>query len=262
MAGGQAGGVARRRPVRRRSRAGLRLLLLLLLVSALLYGLRSPVFLVREVTITGYERLTPAEIQVAAGLDSPVLLWEIRPAEVIRRLQSLPRVYAADVDRRLPNRVSIRITEREPVALVLYHDRYFLEVDGTGRILAVRDSVGTPPLPVVTGLPVASGTAGETLDSPLAGTAAQVATALGREGRRIISEIHLDEAGAVLLYTVEGTPVFLGVEGPWNRKIDALLGIRQSLVDSGENVAVAYIDLRSAERPVVRRSPPESVKNP
>lgn len=237
----------RRRRTRRRSALGI--LLGLIAATALLQFLRSDVFRIGEVTVSGTEVLTAEEVRRLTGLDRARLVWEVWPWRLEGRLLGHPRVGAADVSIRWPNRVRVTVEERRPVVYLLQGRSAYVEVDADGRVLGV---VGTPRAggePLVTGLDLPPLRAGERPGHPLLRRAVAVAAALGPAGRARMSEIHLSPAGEVILYTLEGVPIFLGIEDRWEPKILALQGILESLADPRQ---VAYVDLRSALRPVVK----------
>ncbi|WP_051432204.1 cell division protein FtsQ/DivIB [Rhodovibrio salinarum] len=70
-----------------------------------------------QVIVTGRERTQPDSILAALGIrqGGPILGFD--PAQAKRRLENLPWVKAATVERRLPGTVRIALTERTPLAL-------------------------------------------------------------------------------------------------------------------------------------------------
>ncbi len=240
----------KRRRRRRRSRlVTLRVLLGLVLATALFQFLRSDTFRIEAVEVTGTETLTTDEVRRQAGLDRTLLVWEVWTWRMEGRLLAHPRVAAADVSIRWPNRVRVHITERRPVICLMQGGSSYAEVDEQGLVLGVGGMPRGGGEPVVTGVDVAVPRPGERLGHPSLRRAVAVAAELGPEGRARISEIHLTAAGEVILYTLEGVPVFLGIEDRWGPKVSALKGILESLAKPEQ---VVYVDLRSALRPVVK----------
>lgn len=233
---------------RRGRRAALRLLLALTALVALLSFLRSDVFAVRQVTVSGVETVSPDEVRRLAGLDRPLLLWQVWPWRVERRLLRHPRVASAHVAFRWPGQVVVTLVERQPVAYLLLRSG-FAEVDGEGRVLGIVPAMRGGGLPIVTGVSADGVQPGQRLGDPAGARALAVAAALGPSGRARVAEIHVTPGGEVVVYTLEGVPVFLGVEEDWEAKVRALQGILATLV---EPARTAYVDLRSLRRPVVR----------
>lgn len=116
----------RRQKLRRQRR--LRLVQLLwqaLAVSSLtggvLWALNQPMWLIRQpeqVTIEGNQLLSDGRIRALLPLSYPQSLWEIKPQELAKTLESQGQIAEAQVARQLfPPRLTIRIQERRPVAI-------------------------------------------------------------------------------------------------------------------------------------------------
>jgi cell division protein FtsQ len=77
----------------------------------------APVFQVREVDVSGNQRMDAVNVVAAAGLKSPGSIFLVDPASVERRLASQPWVRSAVVTPRLPDQIGIQIEEWQPVAV-------------------------------------------------------------------------------------------------------------------------------------------------
>jgi cell division protein FtsQ len=131
----------RRRQVKRaKGRRRLRLLIALVVVAALLAGatavLRSSLFAVRSVSVTGAVTSDPAAI--ADILDTvrgrPMVSVDL---DAIRgQLEALPWIKRATVTRRWPRSVAVDIRERRPVAYYPADDGQWRVLDSEGRVLA------------------------------------------------------------------------------------------------------------------------------
>lgn len=240
---------SRRRGGRGTPAAALQALVAILAAMSLFMFLRSDSFALREVTVDGLQTLSAEEMRQRAGLDRPVLIWEVWPRRVERLLLGHPRVASARVDIRWPNRVVITVEERRPVAYILVAGGRYLEVDGEGQLLAVVDGLPGAGQPLVSGVREDNPLPGRRLADPSALRAVAMVTELGQAGRALASEINVNPDGEMVLYTMEGLPVFMGIEDRWDAKVRALLGILNSLRDTRE---VEYVDLRSSRRPVIK----------
>lgn len=227
----------------------LQFVLAVVAAAAIFLFLRSDYFSLREVSVNGLKTLSADEVRQRAGLDQSILIWRVWPRRVEGLLMGHPRVATAQVDIRWPNRVVITVEERQPVAYLPAAEGKYIEVDGEGQVLTVTDRVPGAGEPLLTGVTESNPQPGRRLESPLALRAVAMATALGPVGRARASEINVNHDGEVILYTMGGLPIFLGIEDRWDAKVRALLGLLGSLRETRE---VAYIDLRSAHRPVVK----------
>ncbi|MBX6379023.1 MAG: FtsQ-type POTRA domain-containing protein [Clostridia bacterium] len=244
-----------RRPWRRARRAGLRLLLAGAVLTALVLVLRSDLFRVDAVRITGLVRLDAATVRAAAGLQGPQLIWSLRPGTIRARVERLPRVAAAAVRMSLPRHLTIDVRERVPVAILVASavggNAAYLEVDGEGRVLGAAPDGFPPDEPLLTlAERPAVPAEGTVLDDVCLRRAVAFASVLGSH-RQEVAELHCDASGELRGYTADGLPVYLGVGGgDVNALATAFLGVLTDIRANGRPVAV--IDLRSPERPVVR----------
>jgi len=105
---------------------------------------------VRNIDIIGTKRLKPAQVLELAGLGPQTNLIAIRPAVVERALRVHPWIAKAELTRQWPNHLTLRLTEREPVALVQLEELYYTDRHGS---LFKPLSPGDPhDFPVITGL--------------------------------------------------------------------------------------------------------------
>ena len=112
----------------------------IVVLVALIVGYRmaasAALFQVRAIDVTGTSRTSTEEIQ---GLTRRALsrtgVWRADLAAISNELSCLPGVRRAVVTRVLPDRVRVRITERDPVAVVRTSSGHFVWVDDDGVML-------------------------------------------------------------------------------------------------------------------------------
>ncbi len=154
-------------------------------------------FRLRSVRISSDEtRVAPQTIAEIAGLYEDTSLWDVEPDEIRGTLREASWVREADVTRHFPWQVNVAVTRRHGVAAAVAGGRAWL-VDRDGVLFReVESDAAVPDLPYLTGwdAPEAQAERAARLRSLLAvlGQAAE---------RRIdVSELHIDEDGAVWLY--------------------------------------------------------------
>lgn len=123
---------ARRRPSLRAVVAGVATVAVLLGLAWVM--LASPLLTVREVGVTGTERLDPAHVRAALEPELGTPLARLDTGDLAERVEALPLVATADVLRSWPDGVEVRVVERQPVAVVAGPAGVTL-VDGEGRRL-------------------------------------------------------------------------------------------------------------------------------
>ena len=112
------------RPVRKRKKhsALFAPISFLLICAALVFGL-SVFFRVASIEVLGVERYTPEEVISASGLEPGDNLFFVNRSSAISRIYArLPYVETAEVELKMPNRLTIHITESKAVACVTAED--------------------------------------------------------------------------------------------------------------------------------------------
>ena len=106
---------------------------------------------VEQVDITGLKRMDRETVYAIALEDQPSrAMLRVDLARVRERLLAYGWIADAYVARRLPDRLLIHITEREPAAIWQDNGQLTL-IDPTGRLLAPVDPAHMPDLPLVIG---------------------------------------------------------------------------------------------------------------
>jgi cell division protein FtsQ len=86
----------------------------------------------------------------ASGLARGMPMLAIAPAEVRERIEAIPWVAQATVQRRLPGRIHIAVVEREAFALWQRQGRFAL-IDRAGNVIVENDVAPFAGLPLVVG---------------------------------------------------------------------------------------------------------------
>jgi len=106
---------------------------------------------IKNIEIQGTHRLTPEAVLRLAKLSPDTNLLALRPSQVERTLRSHPWISRAELTRKWPNRLSLKIQEREPVALVQLGEELYY-VGGQGILLKSLSPGDPHNFPVITGL--------------------------------------------------------------------------------------------------------------
>ncbi len=105
---------------------------------------------VAVVEVNGLRRTTRREVVAALGLEAgdPILAIDLGAAR--GRIESLPWVAAARLSRSLPDRITVSVTERAPLAFWQVEGRLQL-IDPDGVLIGTADLAQFPDLPIVVG---------------------------------------------------------------------------------------------------------------
>jgi len=238
---------------RRRLRWGLGAVAGVVAVAAVVTALHSPLLAARQVTVLGARHSGTAAVAAAAGLLGQPPLIDVDPAAAQRRVEALPWVAAARVERHWPDAVTVLVTERVPVGALTRPGGIAL-VDGTGRVLAWEPSA--PPGTAVLAAGVVPGRPGSVL--PVAARPVlAVARTLPPSIALRVQEVVLG-AGTVALHLGGGLVAELGSPTGLAAKFAALAGVLARAAPSGP----AVIDVSVPGAPTVGPPAPGSSPAP
>jgi cell division protein FtsQ len=203
--------------LRSRGRRRLRRILVVLGAAALIgltvTALHSPLFSARAISVTGAHPATgTAAIVAAAGLQGHPPLISLNPGEVAGRVETLPFIASAEVERHWPDGVQIAVTERIPVLQMAGPVASWSVLDGDGRTLSVGPgrlpglvvlivhtrTGGVPPAPVGRSLP------------PSAAAGLLVSRSLPRAFAAQVVSVTVAPNGAISLALDSGITVLIG----------------------------------------------------
>jgi cell division protein FtsQ len=107
-------------------------------------------FVVANVEVTGRATTKTATILAALGARRGTPIFAVDPDRARRRLERLPWVRSATIERRLPATLFVRLVERRPLA-VWQHDGRQQLIDRQGEVIPVKDLGRFARLPTVVG---------------------------------------------------------------------------------------------------------------
>lgn len=226
-----------------------RVLILLGIVGVVIFAIivvRSPLFDLDEVAVSGAARTSPDDVLAVSGLQQgePLMDADIVAAEsAIRRL---PWVFTVDVARQWPGTVAIEIVERQGAA-ALPSANGFAVVDRFGHVL---ERVATPPdsIPVVA-MSAGAALPGEIVEDSI--DAVRVASAMPHDLEAWVVEVtHDGDAGVELQLVDDGVATF-GTSEALHDKYVALATVLTRV----DLTCVDVIDVRVAQTPVLTRRP-------
>jgi len=207
---------------------------------------RSPFLDVDHVRVTGTAHTTPADLTVASGVHRGMAMFDVDGGDAAARLQAVPWIQSASVERHWPSTVTIAVVERVPVAAVPAKTGVAI-VDRTGRVLALAPAA-PPQLPLLLGLPPAGtptthvgGRAQDLLAVALAMPAAvsqRVTAVAATDGGEV--ELRLKPSGVVRL-------------GPPDQ-VPAKMLATQTVLTQVDLTRLAVLDVRVPASPAITRA--------
>ncbi len=140
-----------------------KILLVFFLLFALVSGIAGTVygvkkwmhscsyFFISSIKVQGASRLTKKDIVDFSGIKQGDNIFSVDLKAVSGRLNSHPWIKFAEVERRLPDTILIRVDERQPVALARVNGTLFL-VDKDGTCFKPLEESDAFSAPVITGI--------------------------------------------------------------------------------------------------------------
>jgi cell division protein FtsQ len=206
----------------------------------------SPLLDVDHVRVSGVELSDPDAVLDAAGVARGTALARLDTGAVERRVEALPWVARASVQRRFPGTVRIVLTERAPRAFVRRDDGGVVLVAGDGTVLG---PVAAPPPGLVEVLGVRRTPApGSLLSPPLAAGARDAMP--GAIAARVTAVV-LGEAGTASLRLDGGGEIRLGTLAELRAKGGAALAVLETLAPGAR---LDYVDVSVPANPSLRTS--------
>jgi len=170
---------------------------------------------ITDVNIVGAERVAQKEIMELCAIGLQDNLLTLSPERIRSQVESHPWIERADITRQWPNRLLVRIRERQPVAIANVEGKLYY-VDAAGVIFAEIDKKAALDYPVI------SGSGGAALDSREPSESLSSAlkflsyvrkndTVLPRQN---VSEINIRSNGEMVVFLADRPfPIYLGTEG-------------------------------------------------
>ena len=218
--------IGRARPPRRK--IGRMILMGAMVIGAALFAFRKAysvathmaLFRLKEVTVSG-NRLVPAErIRSLAQIEPGRNLFTVALTETATRIREDPMVKTVCLSRRLPDRIAVSITEREPIAFLARERLY--GVDSEGVLLPPFTPERMPDLPIFTSVGADTTAPGGVIQSPRLKEGIRFLNEMrAREPGLIavISEICLGSHEGLMLYLIDGGMKVKWGRGAFERKI-------------------------------------------
>lgn len=237
------------------------------LLAALLLGAAVVVVLglqwretlkVQRVVVEGVSTLSAKEIVALAKVSPQALLYSLDLEGIRDRVSHHPFVQSVDVCRQYPNKLTVNVVEREPVATINCGQLCYVDKDG--MLLPCSGSSKKFDLPLVSGIEgvehVTSGRMVMNKEMSEAIGVCQTVQSLDTAVYRMISEINMNNGGDIILYSSEaGVPVVVG-RGNIEKKLLLLKTFWVGNMATTDADNVQYIDLRFEDQVVVKRVQP------
>ena len=212
-----------------------------LLIFIVMLLMLSPWLNIKNIEINGLETLEKADIIRQIKLDKTTNILSFNNFIVKRRLKNNYYIESVKLTKKLPDTVTIDITERQIVGYVPYINDY-MYIDESGMVVDIKSSY-TEPLPIIYGLNFDSFTIGKKLktDNDEAFSIVMEITNAIKDKEDLKNKIKIDISNLedIHLY-MENLDIILGNREGLNIKINTLNEIVKNF--KPEEKGFLYID--------------------
>ena len=210
-------------------------------------------FRLKNIEVSSAKRLTREEILALVGVEAGQDMARMNLKRMGEQLAQNPWVETVRIHRYFPDRLSISVTEREPLAIVNMGFIYYLDKKGT--VFKALNQGDKLDYPVVTGFSEEEMSSNPVATREALKTTCELIRILREKGAFIladVSEIHYDKGYGFTLFTASGAlPVKVG-SGDFAAKVDRLARIYPELM--AQRASLHYIDLDYNDKIVVKKS--------
>lgn len=182
---------------------------LLVLAVSLVVLVYAPIFTLQRLSLDGTQQLTEQDVWRISDARRGEPLFTVKTDVITHRLEEDVRVESATVRRVLPDTLVIHITERRAVAS-LATDYGYADVDHTGKVLAVRKSLGQMRIPLITGAQLGSRYIGDTLEDATVRRVLEFLAQLDDSALASLSEVAILAPDRIVAYTAGAVQIRLG----------------------------------------------------
>jgi cell division protein FtsQ len=205
------------------------------------YATTSPRFEVRGLTFTPTSHIDDARLRQLMAVAPGTNILSIDLDEIAGRIVADPWVARATVVRVLPDTLDVVVQEHEPAALLLADSFYLM--DDQGQPFKPLDAGERGELPIVSGIDRVALIRQPDQAKARIRRALDVLAQYQSKRRPRLSEVNIDETGAVTLYTAElGSQLRLGRDA-FDTALVRYDALRAALGEDSQKLAVAHLDV-------------------
>ena len=216
----------RRKSITKKKYGTMALILLFFILLTISFLLYTDFFDIEEININGNHHVSKKEILRNANLSVGINLFKFNKNKTEALIERHSLIKNAEITRKYPNKVNIRVLEREVTAIIPFEDGSFIYIDQEGVVLRKDSLLNTYNSPLITGLENISFIIGKPINiqpSWLADSLLEIILSL-KNNKLIdrISEINVLEDNHIQIYTNDGSVIKIGDEKIMEKKMEFL----------------------------------------
>jgi cell division protein FtsQ len=234
--------------MRRRKRARViwsrvAILIFFMLLFSSVFMLNSEMFEIKEIDVNGCVRVSEDRVLRASGIKVGENMLAFRSGQIQSTVGDIPLVKSVNVKRKVPSRIAITITERQPYAYVRTRNVFYM-IDAEQVVLEIGDVARNNSIRMIHSDAVEPAEVGRRLEFPYDSLMVSFFDKAEPSLGALLTTAHFNRNG-IKVYLNNGTYVLLGNGDRLREKLDDI----PLLVRSLENAGVPYegLNLRNLD---------------
>jgi cell division protein FtsQ len=243
--------------------AALRIIMVILIIASGLASLQAyrilmhaDLFQIAGVDVTGVKQVSEADLRAITGVFTGQNIFTVDLDTVVKRARANFWVKDVRIYRRLPNRISMAVTERSPYAMLDTGTGWYV-IDNDGFVIerVIRENVTAWHLPVIV-IRDNRVRSGEPVTSDSMADALMLLAEIAERGGWSLPEVTLKAGSPETLSIVYADHEFKIGNGGYAEKLNRLAEVLSDVKQ--RNLDIAYVDLRPARQAAVMIKPDRS----
>lgn len=145
---------------RRKKRYVLKIFLIIIICVGVYYATHLDYFSINGIAVVGNEEISDEEIESLSGIKYGESLFDVHPFLAQRKIKKNLYIQDVNVNRKLPNKIEIIVTERTGKAQLKFGKKYVV-TDNSGVVLEISDKI--KEVTIVKGIEASEAETGETV---------------------------------------------------------------------------------------------------
>ena len=234
------------------------LMLLGIIIGGIIFALLSPIFNIKEISVSGNAQISSQTIISLSSLTIDQNIFNFRTSEIVDNIKENAYIDSVKVSRKFPDTVDIEVEERVTTFMLVYGNAY-VYINNQGYILEITSEKGD--YPILTGFktPTNQLVAGNRLteeDLEKLNDVLKIMEATSSGERKIgnlITEINIsDSSNYILTLSKEKKQVYLGDVTDLSTKV---LWLNQFVEREKKNEGIIYLNMNlNEDMPYFRES--------
>ena len=234
------------------------LMLLGIIIGGIIFALLSPIFNIKEISVSGNAQISSQTIISLSSLTIDQNIFNFRTSEIVDNIKENAYIDSVKVSRKFPDTVDIEVEERVTTFMLVYGNAY-VYINNQGYILEITSEKGDHPILTGFKTPTNQLVAGNRLteeDLEKLNDVLKImeATSSGESKiENLITEINIsDSSNYILTLSKEKKQVYLGDVTDLSTKI---LWLNQFIEREKKNEGIIYLNMNlNEDMPYFRES--------